>query len=121
MAKLKFIDIIAFAIGKLKMGSDTHFRHDKSGTLYTCTRRENYQHSRSEAQRAMRAAFGARSHAVKLWLQANQNPPSDAYLRLRHEFEAQLSTTHTTTATHTNAQHRYTRFRPFLMSRLPLP
>lgn len=92
MSRVHFISIIDYASGKVSSKSNTIFRHfRRSGKTFTMEREENYQRTRSAKQRAMRAAFGAKSRAVKAWLRANSNPPTAAYLLLQRDFESQMS------------------------------
>ena len=90
--RIQFIDIIKHAHGKLSKKSDIYVRHfHKSGKQYATQRKEGYQNTRSPEQAAMRKAFGDRNRAAKRWLDANRNPPTEAYLKIRDEFERQTT------------------------------
>ncbi len=106
MSRVHFIPIIDHASGKVSHKSNTIFRHfRRSGKTFTMEREENYQHTRSAEQGAMRAAFGEKSRAVKAWLRANSNPPTEAYLQLQRDFESQM---------------KYDNFYNYLMTRWPI-
>ena len=90
--QVTFIDIIKHASGKLSKKSDIYVRtFRKSGKQYATQRKEGYQNTRSPEQAAMRKAFGARNKKAKLWLDANSNPPTEAYLKIQDEFERQTT------------------------------